>query len=424
MDSSGNTTTARQLVNVKAVGSNSTPQAHDQTGSSALEAVSNQPVTITVTAADNDFDPLWFSVEEPPQHGFFEAPLFPYFIQDYRMERTYTYDELRTMCIDADGNLTLPVDFISDPEVMFVDDEGFVYVADYFYKCRGIAPYWPQKYGRFSKWDSDGNFITKVGSGYDHDARYINVDLLRGYLYIANCNNGNYGAARVQKINLELMEVENSYWLGGARDKDGNAAPAGCPRNVVVDSQGVMYVANGTESYEVLAYWVDTESDDVEVSPIYIDLLINRNFIPNRGGEYGDLVLDGDGNLYLSDRVEDRIIKFAPATFNESIGWYETGEMIGWLGRCESGPDCDYINQHSVGFRCTDDTCTFPITEGDKPGQLDHPGRIAVDPNNNIYVTDRWNHRVQRFNPDGLFAGMAESTCDGSCFCAGRLWLP
>ena len=40
---------------------------------------------------------------------------------------------------------------------------------------------------------------------------------------------------------------------------------------------------------------------------------------------------------------------------------------------------------------------------GDKPGQLNTPHSIAVDAQNNVYVADRGNRRIQVFDADGKF---------------------
>ena len=40
---------------------------------------------------------------------------------------------------------------------------------------------------------------------------------------------------------------------------------------------------------------------------------------------------------------------------------------------------------------------------GDKPGQLNTPHSIAVDAQNNVYVADRGNRRIQVFDSDGKF---------------------
>jgi hypothetical protein len=40
---------------------------------------------------------------------------------------------------------------------------------------------------------------------------------------------------------------------------------------------------------------------------------------------------------------------------------------------------------------------------GNKPGQFDTPHSIAIDAQDNIYVADRGNHRIQVFDPTGKF---------------------
>src|ERR1700716_1595726 len=40
---------------------------------------------------------------------------------------------------------------------------------------------------------------------------------------------------------------------------------------------------------------------------------------------------------------------------------------------------------------------------GGKPGQFDTPHSIAVDAQDNIYVADRGNHRIQVFDTNGKF---------------------
>jgi sugar lactone lactonase YvrE len=45
-------------------------------------------------------------------------------------------------------------------------------------------------------------------------------------------------------------------------------------------------------------------------------------------------------------------------------------------------------------------------TKGTGPGQFRLPHAIAIDRNNNIYVGDRSNHRIQVFDTDGKFLRM------------------
>ena len=42
---------------------------------------------------------------------------------------------------------------------------------------------------------------------------------------------------------------------------------------------------------------------------------------------------------------------------------------------------------------------------GSEPGSFDEPGGLAIDSQGNLYVADIFNHRVQKFDPDGNFLG-------------------
>src|SRR5439155_9604788 len=44
-----------------------------------------------------------------------------------------------------------------------------------------------------------------------------------------------------------------------------------------------------------------------------------------------------------------------------------------------------------------------PGCTGDGSGQFNEPWGIAVDAKGNIYVADTWNHRIQKFDPQGQF---------------------
>ena len=122
-DHSGNASQAPQLVNVKAVGSNHVPTALGLSGGTP-SAISYEPITLTLTAQDPDQDPLWFKIKRPPANGFFHSPLYPYFIQDYRLANFNNID-FKTYCQDpSHQNHYIPTNWPVNADFMAVADAG------------------------------------------------------------------------------------------------------------------------------------------------------------------------------------------------------------------------------------------------------------------------------------------------------------
>ncbi len=75
------------------------------------------------------------------------------------------------------------------------------------------------------------------------------------------------------------------------------------------------------------------------------------------------LAVAADGTLYVADTAQHRVWHITPQ-----------GLVLGSIG----------------GF-------------GTEPGQFSEPWGVAVDSAGNVYVTDTWNHRVQKFDADGRY---------------------
>ncbi|MEM8984462.1 MAG: hypothetical protein AAGC71_15630, partial [Pseudomonadota bacterium] len=142
-DASGNATTGTQWINVKET--NQPPVAIAQTGVSAR---TSEETRIDLQASeqeallDDRFDQLSFRIEDPPQNGFFVAPLFPFFIDDHRTHRinpdgSYEsyFTESQAAC-QATGAQPDP-SVIYQPDYVSVNDDGVMYVLDVFLTCRG-----------------------------------------------------------------------------------------------------------------------------------------------------------------------------------------------------------------------------------------------------------------------------------------------
>ena len=407
VDQSGNSATIVQLVNVKSPGSNQTPDAHDKTGADGLDAISYQPITITLTADDADADPLWFAIDEQPDDGFFHAPLLPYFIQDYRLANVNDISFLE-YCADPDNQQQyVPTDWPVNANFMAVDDAGNTYVHDQgMIWCNGNGDV-STNY-RLAIFRPDGSW-EQISSSFD--VKDVYVDQRNGFIYTASTDSD---VSYVRKFDLDLNQV------GSYRIDDADVLLVGGARASVGDEQGIVYATNGhffSGASQLYLFDVNGPGDPAFLADYSLP-----------GVNWIDMALDSQGNFYASSNQTNghRIYKFSPAVLDDE-GNSTPGELIGWLGKCDYGPGCDIAHGRSFGFSCTDTTCSLDpgsSVDGSGPGQFDNPRGIALDPNDILYVTDYNNLRVQRFTPEGYFAGQAISECDGSCFVLGDFGQP
>ncbi len=488
-DRSGNSSEVQQqLVNIKPPGTNLPATAIPRMGGDAVQAVTDEPIKITVRGADGDNppDPLWFTVAEPPQNGFFIAPLYPYFIDDYRMTARYSpwiaaregeafawqvaadfsamRDYIKQLCEEDINRRDLPKDFVSwnggSQKYIAVDDDGFTYIYDRAYrKCTPggstVAPYTTE---RISVWDQDGLYVGEIERGSDsrplHD---INFNVGQGTILATNSDGSSTGnslvdvyAIQPQNPDEPVVEVEtytlwndiNDIFVGSSNTRRGPEYKNA--RSAAWDTKNNVLYVIGTHNLTGMAAFRPApcnnrsetrpeECLDLLGTPAYSSSIVQSTKsgdFPGVGADamklWGikDIAVDSQGAVYIaadpttSATRYHRIYKFAPATVDEN-GSVTLGDLVGWMGKCSSGPNCNYIDQRSIGFSCTDETCAVEgDLSGSGPGQFDRIAAIAVDPNDVLYVADSGNDRVQRFNSDGLFAGEARSqaSCPG---CSG-----
>ncbi|MBV7334336.1 hypothetical protein KFU94_40095 [Chloroflexi bacterium TSY] len=470
-----------QIVNLKEPGTNKLPIAFDQVGTDAIEATSYEPISITVRGQDGNAvpDPLWFSIEQQPENGFFIAPLYPYFIDDYRMTARYSpqiaatkgesfawelaadpqkmLDYVKELCEEDIRRTDLPKDFVSlnpGSEYMAVDDDGYTYIYDSYYKkcSHGGSTVSPNGPPRISLWDPEGAFVGSIDiSNSSTPVTDIKFDLGRGYIFVVTNNSAsNFSYITLYRINrdnsAEPFELINSFDLMNQIEDtpDNRRFQFHDANSAVLDSNGVLYVLSRAPEQGLAVFQLTgDERKPLRLMTHLVENIVNR--YDNAGIDLrflSNLALDSENNLYffaLHDTLPDgrrirtaRIYKFGAAKVNDD-GTIQPGEFIGWLGKCDSGPDCDYINQRSIGYSCTDATCLIDEGSsgtGTRAGQFGGTDvsyknvAIAIDPNDVLYITDYENQRVQRFSPEGYFAGDATSTGDGSGFVLGDFGRP
>lgn len=154
----------------------------------------------------------------------------------------------------------------------------------------------------------------------------------------------------------------------------GDQAPTGqfnVPKGIAVDQAGNVYVAD-EKNFRIQKFTGDGE---------FLTTWGELGSAPGQFGEPVDIAVGPDGHIYVADAFEARVQKFT------SDGTF----VAEWGSRCVL----------ATGEGCVDPDGVGPLEIGD--GQFAAPAGIAVDDAGNVYVTDRDNHRVQKFTADGAF---------------------
>jgi sugar lactone lactonase YvrE len=199
---------------------------------------------------------------------------------------------------------------------------------------------------------------------------------------------------------------------------------------VAVNSKGHIFVFTRSNSANGPAY-APTAAQLLEFDP-------QGELIAEIGkGLYGwsfahSVRIDKDDNIWAIDKGSDMIIKFTPAgrvmwvfgrrkeSADEDTGPWEHVNpplaAVDGLFRQPTDVAWDsigniyitdgYINSRVAKYDRNGDWVTSWGTKGTAPGQFNLPHAIAIDRDDNIYVGDRSNRRIQVFNTDGKFLRM------------------
>lgn len=444
-DASGNSDSAVQLVNVKA--SNLAPSPIAQTGIDRVEAVSFEPTPIRLEAIDPDGDPVRFRIDSVPENGFFVAPLYPYFIEDFRIEESASDAELEALCLpDPTGNYQL--EFPSDPRFFTVNDRGDTFVADMgSIECRNPPTVFLRQQ-RLARFDPDGNLVaTQTNVGFT-EFQEVDFDFSSG-LVVTTQTLPSTGQGFIKVYDTDLNEIRG-FSLTNVEDTNGNCIPfsvEGCfisfAQSAIADGRGLLYVMD----YTGRIFALEDEWDPSDPGTVFVDYLSDDvEDDPATWVDAEALAVDSEGFIYAARN--DRIYKYGPS---RAISPSRTipGDFIGWLGRCDvdlaAGDQavCDVGNRRSLGFSCNDELCgvidafnadeeafceagaVLDATSGCRSGQFrGTPRGVDIAPDGTIYVADSGNERIQRFSPDGFFAGQARSTGSGAGFVVGDFGSP
>jgi prepilin-type N-terminal cleavage/methylation domain-containing protein len=267
---------------------------------------------------------------------------------------------------------------------------------------------------RSERFDSAGNFIASYNIGSGCCNEFIKLDTA-GNFFLSNRPNGwvdeytasayvqSFGSGTMNSPNELSLDGKGNIWvadgsnhrilkyqISGATATLTQTVPASCavscsastangsfdaPYGLYIDASGNIWVAD---------YGINTQTVQ--------EFDKNGNFLQKIGPDGGgfsngqfsyptNVALDSSGNIWVVDRSSNRIQKF------NSSGVYQSQ-----LG-CATGP----------------------CSTGSANGQFNDPEIIGIDSSANIiYVVDKGNNRVQKFNTSGVYLGQL-GCASGAC---------
>ncbi len=131
----------------------------------------------------------------------------------------------------------------------------------------------------------------------------------------------------------------------------------------------------------------------------------SKGSLPGQFNQPFDVAVDQAGFVYVTDVGNKRVQKFDAdgkfiLTFGRNLFQKPSGIGIGSDG---SVWVTDYDSDRVFHFENKGKLISVWGKSGDAAGAFDAPVDVAVDSKGSVYVVDEYNHRVQKFTPNGHF---------------------
>lgn len=279
--------------------------------------------------------------------------------------------------------------------------DGLVYVAEEF------------NY-RISIFDTDGNYIRSIGQRgtvFDDARAFLGSDTNGGGFErphaIAIAPDGNLIVVDTWNYRVQILSPDGTFIQAWGQPGEYGFAAATSPtdgfwgpRDVLVDSEGRIYIAD-TGNKRIRVYNADgTFAMDIGTGGSGLGQI----------DEPAGLALHPDGRLYIADTWNRRISVFmTDGTFVNTYrvrGWYEELGNRPYLAiDAERGllyvtdPDLGRILVYTVDGDCVGSFGQLTDENFPTGGQFRTVGGIAVDDDGFVYVTDATAGRILKFEP-------------------------
>jgi len=198
---------------------------------------------------------------------------------------------------------------------------------------------------------------------------------------------------------VQKADRDGNFLLEWKLDKVDNGTPTG----LAIDEDGNLWIPD-THNSRILKYSPEGE------------LLFSFGTYGEEPGKFiypTDIAFGDKGELFITEYgIHDRVQVFSRKG-EYRTGWGDFGSGEDQFNRpmgIAKGPDgclniADAINHRIKTYTQSGELIRIVGREGSAPGELQFPYDIAVDGEGNLYVAEFGNHRVQKLSPEGTPIG-------------------
>jgi gliding motility-associated-like protein len=208
-----------------------------------------------------------------------------------------------------------------------------------------------------------------------------------GNIYVADTHND-----RILFFPKGSNDFTNGIVVAGGNGNGFNANQLSSPTGVCFDAQGNLYVADA-DNYRIQEFPPGSTSSTNGIT------VAGGNGIGTGLNQLADPIavgVDGAGNIYVCDALNNRIVKFPP----NSSGQTSAGEVIGMVTNAFSMYVTTGGNVYVSDFqnsKIVELPSNITVLDGTLTSPPFVPYGLFVDNNNNIFVADGRNDRVLEF---------------------------